>query len=145
MEVRITNHIINESIEFLFKLKLKGKDSRHRSRLIKRLNEHMENVSEEYKELLKQHCNLDENGEPKTTEDGDKYDIKDLDAFAKDRTDLFNEEIVIDDTNSQVMLKTVRKILSDYDGELSGREAVLYDYLCEAFKVDEDIEDTEEN
>lgn len=151
MEVRIKNSVIQEAIEFFFNLKLDtGKESRHRTRFVRKLNEHWEDIQEQKQDLLKRHCYLDDNGEPKIIEENgeQKYHIKNMDEFAKDWNDLMNEELIIDDKNSQLTLKIIRKILDEYDGEkngsLSGRKAVLYEYLCEVFKVDEEIEEEEE-
>lgn len=143
MEVRIKNVLLNETIDFLFNMPLKGRASRHRTRFNKKVNEHIETVIEEEKELLKTHCELDSDGNPltKKNEDGqEEYDVKDMKAFAVERGDLYNEEFIIDDSNSQVMLKTIRTALDEYDEELSGRKAIFYDTLCETFHVDEDIE-----
>lgn len=151
MEIRIKNHLLDETISFLFDFKLdSGKQSRHRTRLVKKLSEHSEEVKEQHQELLKQHCNLDEEGNPKIIEtDGRQtYDVKNKEALNKDYLELLNEELIIDDKNSQLTLKVVREILDNYDGEkngdLSGRKAVLYEHLCEVFKVDEDIKENEE-
>ena len=148
MEVKIKNRVIEETINFFYDLKLKtGKESRHRTRFIKKLNEHLNDIQVQKQDLLKRHCYLDENGEPKIIEeDGQqKYHIKNMKEFENDWNELMNEEFIIDDANSQLMLKTIRKILDEYDGEmngaLSGKTAVLYDYLCEVFKVDEEIEE----
>lgn len=150
MVVKIKNHLIEEIISFFYDLNLDtGKESRHRTRFIKKLNEHLEDVLEQKEVLLKQHCNLDENGTPKTINDNgtQKYDIKDTKVFEQDYLELMSEELIIDDKNSQLTLKTVRKILDEYDGEkngsLSGRKAVLYEYLCETFKVDEEIDEND--
>ena len=148
MQVRIQNYLLNEAIEFFYNLKLKGRQSRMRSKLIRMLNTRAEEFVEQQKELLKEHCNL-ENGEPKIikNEQGvDVYDIKDLEAYGKDRQELFSEEYVIEGADNDLMIKTVRTVLDECDIELSGRKAVLYEQLCEIFKVDEQLEEeTEDN
>ena len=144
MEVRIKNMLLSEIIEFFYDLKLRGRQSRMRSRFIKQLSTRLEEFSENQRELLKEHCNLDKDGEPavKKNEQGEEvYDIKDLEAYAKDRQELFEEEVVVEGADNELMLKTVRTILDECDIELSGRQAVLYEHLCEVFKVDEDIGD----
>lgn len=146
MEVRIKNILLNETVNFLADMPLKGRASRHRTRFTKKVSEHIESVVGEEKEIIKNNCNLNEDGEPKTIkkDNGEEhYDVKDLDTLTTERNDLYNEEFIIDDSNSQEMLKTIRTALDEYEGELSGRDAVFYDALCEAFKVDEDIEEEE--
>lgn len=148
MEVRIKNVLLNETIDFLYEMPLRGRASRHRTRLNKKISEHIETVVEEEKEIVKNHCNLDENDEPKTIkneDDQEVYDVKDMDGLANERNDLYNEEFIIDDSNSQEMLRTIRTALDEYDGELSGRKAIFYDTLCEIFQVDEDIEEDNKN
>lgn len=147
MQVRIKNALLNEIVELLFDWKLKGRQSRHRSRFIRLLNERVETVIEEEQELLKEHCYLDEDGEPKIKEINGKkhYDIKDFGAFSKDKADLLNEEMVIEGADNKTMLLTVREVLDECEEELAGREAVLYEHLCEVFKVDEDIDAEDED
>ncbi|KYC94358.1 hypothetical protein B4102_3579 [Heyndrickxia sporothermodurans] len=136
MQVKIENQKLGQAINLLFNLSLKGKQSRHRSKFIKALNEKLNEFAEQEQELLKEHCHLDENGEPKKTEDGTikVEDIKDIDAFTKDRTELYEEERVFEGGDAQVMLKTVKDVLLNCEREWSGQEAVIYDYLCEQFE-----------
>jgi len=144
MQVKIKNHLLEQSIGLLFNLSLKGKQSRHRTKFVKQLNERLQEVAEQEKEVIKENCHLDDEGNPKTINDGKTYDVKDMDALVKDKQELLNEEMVIDGGDSQSMLMTIRTVLDECDKEFSGQEAVLYEYLCEQFKVDEDIENTKE-
>ncbi len=134
MQVKIENQKLGQAINLLFNLSLKGKQSRHRTQFIKALEEKLKDFAEQEKELLKEHCYLDEKGEPKTIENGTKWDVKDLDAFAKDRTELYEEERVFEGGDAQGMLKTVKDILLNCDKEWQGQDAVIYDYLCEQFE-----------
>lgn len=138
MQVKIENQKLVPSINILYGLSLKGKQSRHRSKFIKLLNERVNEIQEQEKELLKEHCNLDENGEPKTIEDGAKWDVKDLDAFAKDKKELYEEEMVLEGGDAQGMLLTVKKVLLDCEKEWTGQEAEIYDYLCDQFEEGEE-------
>lgn len=139
MEVRIINDLLERSIRLLFNLSLKGKQSRHRSKLIKQMNERLQEVAEQEQELIKEHANLDKDGNPKTNKEGTHWDIKDISAFAQDKNELYSEEMVIDGGDNQAMLLTVREVLDNCDESFSGEQAVLYEYLCEQFKVDEEI------
>ncbi|WNF31631.1 DUF1617 family protein [Aeribacillus composti] len=121
-------------INLFYDLSLRGKQSRHRSKFIKLLSERLEEYQEDLKELLKEHCNLDEKGEPIVKEDN-TFDVKDIDAFIKDRKELDEEEIVIEGGDYQDMLKTVKEILMNCDREFSGQEAMIYDYICERFEA----------
>ena len=134
MQVKIENQKLAQSINLLYNLSLKGKQSRHRSKFIKTLQERLQEFVRDEKELLKEHCNLDENGNPKTIENGTKWDVKDLDAFVKEKKELYEEERVFDGGDAQEMLKTVKEVLLNCDKEFTGAEAEIYDYLCDQFE-----------
>lgn len=145
LEVKINNNMLNETINFLFGMSLKGKQSRMRTRFIKIVNDRIESVLEEEGELFKEYCHLDEQGEPKKKDENtlDVIEGKEKE-LAKERVDLYNEEYIIDGANNQTMLKTIRTVLDECEVEFSGRDAVFYEYLCEKFKVDEDIDSEKE-
>jgi len=132
MILKIENRRLGQAIDLLFNLSLKGKQSRHRTKLIKLLSERLKEVEDQRIELAKEHSNKDEKGEPKVIDD--KFDIKDLEAFKKDLEELYDEEIVIEGGDYHGMLKTVKEILLNCDVELSGPQADIYDYLCEQFE-----------
>ncbi|AWP37763.1 DUF1617 family protein [Heyndrickxia coagulans] len=134
MQVKIENQKIAQTINLLYNLSLKGKQSRHRSKFINALREKLEEFVADEKALLKEHCYLDENGEPKTIENGTKWDVKDLDAFAKEKKELYEEERVFEGGDAQGMLKTVKDVLLNCQKEFSGAEAEIYDYLCDQFE-----------
>jgi hypothetical protein len=105
-----------------------------RTKFIKLLSERLKEVSEQEKALLKEHCNLDEHGEPKKKEKGTKWDVKDEDAFVADKKELYQEEIVIEGADSHAMLKTVKEVLTESDKSWSGQEAITYAYLYDKFE-----------
>ncbi|MED1603680.1 hypothetical protein, partial [Alkalihalophilus marmarensis] len=117
MIVKIKNDYLPGASKLLFNLSLKGKQSRHRTKLIKLMEDRWKEVAEQEKALLKEHCHLDENGEPKKKEDGQHYDVKDAEAFKKDQKELFEEELVLEGGDAQGMLKTVKTVLLDCDVE----------------------------
>lgn len=144
LELKIKNNMLNETIDFFYGISLKGKESRMRTRFIKDLSAKIEEIVEEESEILKEHCELDDDGQPKKNDDDSLVVKKGQEQqLLNERLELHNEEYIIDDSNSQQMLMTLREILDNYDGELSGREAVFYDFLCEQFKVDESLEEDE--
>lgn len=140
MQVKLKNNVISKTIELLIKLKLKGKQSRHRSRLVQLLNEHIKQVAKEEMELIKEHSNLDKNDEPIiiTKENGEQhYDVKDVQALAKDKDELLNEEFIVDGANNKDMINTVKTVLEECNESFSGTDATLYLYLCDAFGIDD--------
>lgn len=138
MQVKIENNMLGQVINLLFDLPLKGKQSRHRTKFIKMLNARLVEYQKDFKELLKEHCNLDEEGNPKTKNDGQHWDVKDKDAFVVDKKELDEEVFIIEGANNQEMLKTVKEVLFNCDKEFSGQEAMIYDYICEKFEEDDE-------
>lgn len=134
MEIKIQNQRIADTINFLYGISLKGKQSRHRTKFINELNETLKELGKEEEAIRKEHCHLDEEGNPKKIENGTKWDIKDLDAYSKDIKEFFEEERTFTGGNVTGVLKTIKEILFNYEGELSGADASLYDYLCDQFE-----------
>lgn len=143
MQIKIENEKLEQAIDLLFNLELKGKQSRHRTKFIKTLTERLTEVQEQQDELIKEHCHLDESGEPRKIENDTKWDIKDLKAYVKDVNELYAEELVIDGGDAHGMLKTVKVVLDNCEVGYSGQEAMTYDYLCEAFEQEEEEGDAE--
>lgn len=146
LKISIKNVILGKIVDFFYDISLKGKQSRHRTKFIKLLGEKSKEYDEGFMQILKEHDGLDADGEIKTKESGGTtvYDIDDIDGFVKERNVLNEEEAIIDGSDNQLMLKTVRTVLDEFDEEISGQEAVLYDFLCEQFRVDENLEEVEE-
>ena len=95
---------------------------------------------EQLKELRKEHCHLDEDGEPKKTADGKRWDVKDEDAFIADQEELFEETYTLEGGNVSGYLKTMKDVLLECEMEWSGQDAELYDLLCD--ELEKEAEDT---
>lgn len=143
MKIAIKVSYLPTATEFLYNLSLKGKQSRHRSRFVKAIQEKWKQVAEEEQDLLKEFAGVDENGEPKKKEDG-SFDIKDVKGFKEQQKELFDELFVIEGGDATGYLKTVKEILFNYDEEVSGKTAEVYDYLCEVFEKSENENKEEE-
>lgn len=135
MKVEIKNIYLKPAIDFLFNLELERKQSRHRTKFIKQMNERLKEVGEERMEIIKDNATLDEEGNP-IEKDGE-YNILDKQKFDKEIKELFEESLVIEGGDNQKMLETVSKILKEYKGKLKGQQAAVYDYLCDQFNVEE--------
>ncbi|GAA5416190.1 hypothetical protein Pryu01_01222 [Paraliobacillus ryukyuensis] len=136
MQVTIKNAHLGQATSLLFDLALKGKQSRHRTKFIKLLAERSKEVEEQRKQLAEEHANKDGGDKPIIKDE--KYDIADQEAFQKDIQELYEEEIVIEGGDHQDMLKTVKWALDECDKAYSGKEAVIYDYLCDQFEEGDD-------
>jgi hypothetical protein len=134
MKVEIKNMYLEPAIKLLFDLPLKRKQSRHRTKFVKLLNEQLKDVMEQKKEIIKEHANSDENGEPKTFENENgqqEYDFKDKKAFQEDMEELYEEKLIIEGSGHKEVLETVKGVLLETDEEFKGQQAMVYDYLCD--------------
>ncbi|WP_258832829.1 hypothetical protein [Peribacillus frigoritolerans] len=136
-QVLIKNMYLQSSVELLYRMTLRGKESRHRSKLVRILNEKVKELGENEIELIKEYTGVDENGNPKKNEQGN-FDVDNVFKFRKEQQELLEEEIFIEGEGNREMIKTVKEILSNYDEGIGGKEADAFDYLCEAFRVDEE-------
>lgn len=136
MELYVKNNQLAEFINLLYKLKLKGKQSRHRSKLLNLLGAQLKEREESEAALRVEHCNLDTEGNPQTieTERGMIWDVIDKPAFEKDVVDLMNESIVITGPHHTETIRTVAEALFETEEEFAGLEAATYDTLCELFE-----------
>lgn len=141
--IKMKNNELNLVIGFLMELKLKGRESRMRTRFVKQLQTYYSDlILEEQQQLIEEHGERDENGElimrPMELEDGttaSEYSIKDVPTFNKEVTELFNEEYVVEVTEeNRLMLETVSEAVFDYDEEINGLKALQYDRICEIFE-----------
>lgn len=147
MKVHIKNNLIQPIIEMLYGWKLKGKYSRHRTKFIEKLSEQLKVVVADEEVLIKEYSYLDDEGNPKKkTQDGiEVWDLKDKQTFLKEKSDLWDEEFVIDGGNNETMLKGVKEVLDNSDEEFSGQTAILYNYLCDQLEEFEEDEPDGEN
>lgn len=134
---------IKEFAEFLLSLELRGRESRMRTRLIKQLDQKLKDVQQEFQEhILKEYCNLDDDGNPKTKEVNGQYywDIKDgcQEDFNREYRELWNEEYIIEGENNREMLLTVKDAVLNCDQLFSGQEALKYDEYCELVEAIEE-------
>lgn len=114
-------------------LKTSGKDNIHRMRLVKAIEAQDEAIGKEELELLKEYAETDEDGELKQTEKGG-FKISNPQVFKKQQEALFNEYYTIDDSNLNTALETVKQLVNDFDGELSGESAEAHFILSEALE-----------
>lgn len=142
MYFEIENIRLAQAADFLYLIPLKGKSSRQRSKFINKLETFRKEFVEADEIIIKEHAFLDENGLPKKTiiDGKEVWDVKDREAFEKERDELFKEKRIIDGKDNEGMLKAVKKILDNYDKELSGLEGFIYDYLCDRFEEMEERE-----
>lgn len=137
MKVEIENSKLVAAGNYLYSLKMVRKQSRMRRRFINLLEERNEIYKEDLKELQEHHANKDSEGKAIII-DG-QYDIKDMVAFSNDLKELNEEKLVIEGGDNREMLRTIKTELEKYvEVEYEGSESEIYDYLCDAFQIDEE-------
>ena len=143
MKLKIDNIKVGGAIKILDKLPLKGLKSIHRTRLSEQLQEHLKRIFKEEEKLRKEYCYLDDEGNPKVI-DG-KLDLKDEEGFKEVITEFYKEKVIIDSSDSQVTLKSVKKSIEESDVEFKGEEAYQFADLYEAIIGDNESQIDENN
>lgn len=133
MQVKIQYKYVVEAINFLSDMNLKGKQSIHRTRFIKLLSEKLKQISEEEMELVKEFAGVDDDGKPNRTKEGN-FAIKDAEEFLKQQKEYFQEYYVIEGGDAHGMLKTMKAVIENYDLEISGKDAEVFEHLFTAFE-----------
>lgn len=111
-------------------------------RVVNVLAEKSKIVGEEELALLKEYGKTDEKDELVLNEQGG-IRMEDAKEFKKQQEALYDELFVVDDKNLESALKTVEKLVNEYDKELSGKSAEAHFILCEAFENEEEKGDEE--
>ncbi|MDO6451711.1 hypothetical protein [Oceanobacillus profundus] len=141
--IKLQNKDLKNAADFLQNtVSAKGKKNVHRMRIVKALENKYKEVGEEEVTLLKEFAQLDDEGELKRNDAGG-FDIEDTKGFNEAHKALYDEYFVIDDKNLESALKTVEKLVNDYDKELSGKHAEAHFILIEAFEENNTEEDAE--
>ena len=135
MQIRLKNHHLVTLIPFLQGMKLKGEHSRARSKFLTLALEAYASLHESEVELLKEYAVLDGDGNPKAAEDG-SFSLREdsVRDYYAEREKLFNEVAEIEGGTYAEHLKLMRQVLPEYDEELDGENAALFDALCDAFE-----------
>ena len=141
--IKLQNKDLKNVADFLQNtLTAKGKKNVHRMRIVKAIENKNKEVGEEEYTLLKEYVPIGDNGELKRNDTGG-FAIEDTKGFSEQHKALYDEYFVIDDKNLESALKTVEKLVNDYDKELSGKQAEAHFILIEAFEENNTEEDAE--
>lgn len=141
MKLEIENNQLANCITILHKIKLGGMPSIYKTRLIKKLNEFLTRAAEEQEEIQKEYYEVGEDGKPILKDDK----CKDLEEYRKTMLEFVTEKAIIDDGDSQVMLRSVKKSLEKSEVEWEPEEAFLFEYLYSALEeAQDDTEDAKE-
>ncbi len=131
--MEIKNGEITAYVEFLQKLNLKSRASRGRTKLIKLLEKKIEEYNTDIASLRDEYFKKDDQGHF-IQDDNGKLVIKDGVSVGEAQAEadkLTNENAVILLDEYEQQIKAMYQALDEYDGELSGTDATIYDDLME--------------
>ena len=133
LKMEIKNGEITAYVEFLQKLNLKSRASRGRTKLIKLLEKKIEEYNTDISSLRDEYFQKDDKGHF-IQDDNGKLVIKDGVSVGEaqseaDKLTSENAVILLDEYEQQI--KAMYQALDEYDGELSGTDATIYDDLME--------------
>lgn len=132
--MRMRNGEIEGIKQFLLNEELSGKYSRMRMRFIKLLEEHQSQLESERLLLIKQFANLDASENPIVINDGNesRYDMNDIEGFAREYEIMLNDPFVIMETEeNEDMLKCIKYVILNTPRSFKGESAILYDRWCD--------------
>lgn len=135
MTLVLTNKELAPAINFLQSINLKAADSRHRSKLVKLLQKAYEEFGIEERSLMEKFDLLDSDGKLLAEE---KRILANVHKFNEEQSILNDERIVIEGGLFSRNIDEIPRILNEYDGELSGQEAEIYDRLLDEFEKNSD-------
>ena len=133
MKMEIKNGEITAYVEFLQKLNLKSRASRGRTKLIKLLDKKIDEFNTDLNSVRDEFFKKDDKGHF-VQDDNGKLVIKDGVSVGEAQAEadkLTNENAVILLDEYEQQIKAMYQALDEYDGELSGTDATIYDDLME--------------
>lgn len=136
MKIILANEVLAPSVNFLQSVKLKGKNSRARSKLVKLLTKQFKELQESEQDLIDEYAKIGENGKQEKSENGNaKIDPDRAKEYLAEHNKLMAEKVEIEGGTYVNHIDDCQKILEDYDGELEGQNAQAYDALLDAFEA----------
>ena len=133
MKMEIKNGEITAYVKFLQKLNLKSRASRGRTKLIKLLDKKIDEFNADLNSVRDEFFKKDDKGHF-IQDDNGKLVIKDGVSVGKAQAEadkLTNENAVILLDEYEQQIKAMYQALDEYNGELSGTDATIYDDLME--------------
>lgn len=130
--IKLQNADLVPTGNFLGKLKLKGKASRGRTKLIKLLEAKNKEYNDDREEIRDPYFEHDDKGERVTKDNA--YVLKDSTKGAdlnKELTDLAKEDVVIEFTEYSEKFQALYEALNAYPYELADADAALYDLVLD--------------
>lgn len=135
--MKIKNHEIESFGKFLYNLKLRGKASRMRTRMINLLDSHLIKFNEERLQIIHESAQKNEDGTIKYEENTNNILLKPekLEEINNELSLLLNEELIIEENETHKdMILCVADIILNCDEEMSDQQAFQYDKWCCMFE-----------
>lgn len=132
MKMEIKNGEITAYVDFLQKLNLKSRASRGRTKLIKLLEKKINEFNMDLNSLRDEYFKKDEQGQ--FIQENGRLVVKDGVSVGEAQAEadkLTNENAVILLDEYEQQIKAMYQALDEYDGELSGTDATIYDDLMD--------------
>lgn len=130
--MEIKNGEITAYADFLQKLNLKSRASRGRTKLIKLLEKKIDEFNMDLNSLRDEYFKKDNQGQ--FIQENGKLVVKDgvsVEEAQAEADELNNENAVILLDEYEHQIKAMYQALDEYDGELSGTDATIYDDLMD--------------
>ena len=130
--MEIKNGEITAYVDFLQKLNLKSRASRGRTKLIKLLEKKINEFNMDLNSLRDEYFKKDEQGQ--FIQENGRLVVKDGVSVGEAQAEadkLTNENAVILLDEYEQQIKAMYQALDEYDGELSGTDATIYDDLMD--------------
>lgn len=132
MKMEIKNGEITAYVDFLQKLNLKSRASRGRTKLIKLLEKKIDEFNMDLNSLRDEYFQKDDQGQ--FIQENGRLVVKDGVSVGEAQAEadkLTNENAVILLDEYEQQIKAMYQALDEYDGELSGTDATIYDDLMD--------------
>ena len=134
--ITIKNSEIQIFINFLNSLKLKGKSSRGRSKLIELFDNKLQELQKDIHSIQLEHFEKDEKGNLKIKENSKLIAKSENDAIQaqKEMDELYQENAKINVDEYTEKINALYDALDVYDYELSDTEALVYNEIMESLE-----------
>lgn len=132
MKIKLINGDLANIYNMLMKIEAKKKQARAVNKFSDRIMDKVNENKKDELELLKEYCELDEDGKVKVDNDGNSHLLKDKQAEGLLAiNEMRNEECVIDLTEFEPFFDSLMSALNNSDALLSGLELKAYDILLD--------------
>lgn len=139
MLLTLKNHEVVKALKFLSGLKLNANQTRPATKLIRVLDEILQEIQESQFALIELYGKRDEENKLVQLENGKSHEIdpEHAENYAREVDLLLNEEIIIDGGPFVKIIERLPEILGNYEEIIDSSEAYIYDRLMDEFEKEE--------